>query len=122
MWLATKDGFFSIVKNTQSKKEKEAYFVRARKSQDLRNAFPKKIVYVSRQKDYAYRVLVSKTELKKLMNKTVNDLDYYNFKDTIKKIPNQRDKVPFYNEIWAVMNDYQSKFIKGLYNFLPIIR
>ncbi|WP_209332437.1 hypothetical protein [Lunatimonas salinarum] len=117
MWIATENGFYSIVKNNFSDEKENELIVRARKKEDLANVFDAARIETSTQKDYAYRVFASRKEVEALLVATIHNLDYGNFKDHIKSLPSQKDKVPFYSEIWSIMNEYQGQFIKGLYNF-----
>jgi len=117
MWIATETGFYSIVKNNLSDSTSNEFLVRARKKLDLKNIFDSDRIITSRNKDYAYRVFASKEEVKIILDNTVENLNYSNFKDHIKSLPDQKDKLSFYSEIWSTMNEYQGLFIKGLYNF-----
>lgn len=117
MWLATEKGFYSVVINTQSKNKESEILIRARKKSDLENLNTGRKVHISKKKDYAYRIFVSRQTFLRILLDLGSELQYSNFKDHIKGIPNQKDKVSFYSEIWLTMNEYQGKFIKGLYNF-----
>jgi hypothetical protein len=117
MWLATEKGFYSIVINHESKSEGSEIIIRARKKDDLENLNTGRKIHVNKNKDYAYRIFVSRHLLLKLLIQLGSELDYSNFKNHIKSIPSQKDKAESYGRIWSIMNDYQENFIKGLYNF-----
>jgi hypothetical protein len=113
MWIATEKGFFSIVEN----KETGRILVRARKKDDLKNLFPEKQIITNRKRDYAYRVTVKRIELCEKLFDLGSELNYSNFKAHIATLEDQKDKTEYYGRIWSIMNDYQSKFIRGLYNY-----
>lgn len=117
MWLATKFGFYSIVRDGID----GGFKVRSRCEIDLKNLcklsqFKDKKIHFDSKSDYRFRIFISSEELKILMNYFSSSLDYDNFKDKIKTVRNQRDKIPFYNKIWAVMYEYQHR-----YNFKILI-
>ena len=62
---------------------------------------------------YRFRIIVEKSELDILMIFLSNNIDYHNFKDKIKEIKDQEDKLTFYTRIWATMLEYQEK-INGI--------
>ena len=115
MWIATEKGFFSIVKDTVT----GSMLVRARKKRDLKQLFPGKKIITDRNKDYAYRVFATQDEVAEKLFDLGLEIEYHNFKSHIGETKNQKDKLPFYGQIWSIMNDYQSKFIKALYHFSP---
>ena len=114
MWLATKQGFYSIVKDNKS----SDYIVRARSRVDLQNL--KKLVesisdrgiITTRESDYMFRIFVNQQELFEITLSLSIEIDYHNFKDKVKDTPTQKDKVGYYSEIWGTMFDYQIKHNK----------
>jgi hypothetical protein len=112
MWLATKFGFFSIV---QIRENESKFMVRARAEQDLQNlkngisVFKNHDIKITKYNDYHFRLIVTSEELKLLMQFFACEIDYPNFKDKVKSTPGQKDKLPYYGEIWAAMYGYQSK-------------
>lgn len=112
MWLATKYGFYSIVK---SKEQENCYMVRARKAIDLKNLRLKKRIHKSNETDYMFRIFINTQELLNLMVKFGSNIDYSNFKDKIAKVKNQKEKVPFYARIWSIMYEFQFKDIDFTY-------
>lgn len=74
----------------------------------------RKVVY-SLKTDYAWRLFINETELSILMQFLVLNLDYSNFKDTVKHTKDQADKVPHYLDIWGTMFDYQVEDEKRQY-------
>lgn len=117
MWLATEKGFYSVVINNESKSEGSEIIIRARKKKDLENLNTGRKVKVSKKKDYAYRIFVSRETFIRVLLDLGVEFNYSNFKDHIKSIPDQKDKLSFYTQVWSIMNEYQSLFINGLYSF-----
>lgn len=101
MWMATKNGFFSIVKIKGSNR----YFIRARVKKDLLNCFPSDRIFKSDKTDYRFRVVVDKEELNNFVLSN-SEIEYTNFKDSLKGT-NQEDKLQPYYQIWWAMYDYQ---------------
>jgi hypothetical protein len=112
MWLATKHGFFSIF---QTREKHNLFMVRARAEKDLQNlknsvsVLKAHEIKVTKHNDYHFRLIVTGEELKLLMQFFASEIDYPNFKDKVKSIPGQKDKLPYYGEIWAAMYSYQSE-------------
>jgi hypothetical protein len=110
MWLATKYGFFSIV---QTRENKDLFMVRARAEKDLQNLknslsmLKEHEIKITKQADYHFRLLVNRKELSRLMQFFATEIDYPNFKDKVYTVANQKDKLPFYHEIWGIMYNYQ---------------
>jgi len=86
MWIATKNGFFSIVKIENENK----FFIRARCKKDLLNCFDEDRIFESINANYRYRVIVCKKDLHTfVLNQS--EIDYHNFKDSLYK-SGQQDK------------------------------
>lgn len=110
MWLFTKYGFFSVVKK-KFNKEDMPFQIRSRRRADLQNVvsrvnLPGPIIETS-DSDYPYRIVVDEADLGRLFSVLVQELDYSNFKDAIKGIDDQKDKLTAYHEVWRTMLDYQ---------------
>lgn len=116
MWLATKYGFFSVVRNIDFRdRERDgarAYIVRTRRKADLEgllqqvdgNAVDTGRITVTMEADYPARVFVSQQEWEGLMQLLADSIDYSNFKSKIAATPEQnKDKHAAYAEIWGVM-------------------
>jgi len=117
MWLATKYGFYSIVKSSVN----SDYVVRSRDINDLINLkkelkiFKNRKIHSSEETDYKYRIFVNFEEFNELMQLFTMNVDYSNFKDKIKVTPNQKDKLPFYSKVWRIMCDYQYRHYRKQY-------
>ena len=57
----------------------------------------------SPRRDYAWRTIVTKTQMKKAMDKLVDDIDYTNFKDSVK----DEELHDAYVGVWTEMYIYQ---------------
>ncbi len=103
MWIASKNGFVSIV---QHRDKPDQVLFRARVRKDLESLFPGEKIMVTPDADYGYRVYVSKQEAVEIITQQVMEIDYPNFKNAIAQNPEQRDKLSAYHDIWGVMWDY----------------
>lgn len=106
MWIASKNGFFSIV---QHRDDAEQVLVRARVKKDLAEIFPEDRIHHTPGGDYDWRVFGSKKEVSEILLQQMAELDYPNFKGKIAKTPSQEDKLQAYHQIWSVMHDYGLK-------------
>ncbi len=102
MWLATKHGFYSIVK-----KQSGQFHVRARVRRDLVN-----LVRLLEENfeilewpsaDYRYRILVDQRDLGAIMAALALSLDYPNFKSQIARTRDQQPKLAAFHEVWAIL-------------------
>jgi hypothetical protein len=99
MWIFTDKGFFSIVK------QKEAWHIRARRKQDLVNLGLEPVASYPGS-DYPWRSLVrDPNELRAIFERLADSIDYPNFKGRIGKVPDQRDRLEAYHEIWGLMQE-----------------
>lgn len=103
MWIASKNGFFSIVQNRDNHEE---VLVRSRVKKDLEEIFSENRIVHTPNGDYHWRVYATKKEIGELLLRQISELDYPNFKGAIAKTPNQADKLDAYHQIWSVMHDY----------------
>ncbi len=101
MWIFSQDGFYSIVQKG------EGFHVRARREQDLVNVgLTATMSYAG--SDYPWRaILPNRADLLKLMEKLGNSVDYPNFKAHVSSRVDQKDRVPAYHQIWAIMGKEQ---------------
>jgi len=118
MWLATKYGWFSIVKDPSvipSKLSPGLWMVRARVRKDIENVctllrlnFEDEIIQ-TQDSDYEFRILIDLVQLEELFQKFAFSIDYPNFKDMIDFTPDQKDKHAFYNRVWLLGMQYLSQ-------------
>lgn len=111
MWLFTKYGFYSIVKDSNN----AHYKCRARRKKDLVNLvsnfkyLKEYEIHCDKRADYHYRIFISQNHFSMLMLNFSNSIDYSNFKDNINGSADQVDKIDYYSEVWEMMYSYQSK-------------
>lgn len=103
MWLMTRLGFYSIV--TKSPGE---WQVRSRSMHDLQELLrlcPEigSPILDTPERDYPYRIVVTRPDLDIVMLALAETVTYPNFKDAVDRTPAQRHKP--YHEIWAIMRD-----------------
>lgn len=106
MWIASKHGFFSIVR------KEDVFHVRARGKGDLdnlRNAagLAEQVQESYPGSDYPWRLIVGSESLGKVFEALEATIDYGNFKGMIGATPDQRDKLDAYHRIWAEMDRWQ---------------
>lgn len=104
MWLFTNKGFFSVVQKNGDK----YLTVRSRVKQDLENflCFYLKKEYPIQETstDYQFRIRVPRSEFNFVMKAVVNEIDYDNFKDSVKRLQG-KDREEIYTEIWAILKE-----------------
>ena len=115
MWIASKYGYFSIVKKDGG------WHIRARKAADLEllkkavgGNFGKRVVHLTPDADYCSRIFVQddpsgKSQMDALFSTLESSIDYPNFKSEVAKISSQKGKLPYYGKVWGEMMDYQSQ-------------
>jgi hypothetical protein len=108
MWLATKYGFYSIVrKRKPSARRLAEYHVRARVRSDLENLLAasdlQREIFEWAATDYRFRFLASEEDIRLLMRCLAENLDYSNFKSQIARTPDQRAKLTAYHKVWEQM-------------------
>lgn len=114
MWFCFNNAFVSAVEHRDNP---NLLMVRARRSKDLENLFPGKEIIVGGSTDYNYRVIVSKDEFSKLVAERVNNINYDNFKNSVK----DEDLKILYHSFWylhyRMQDDLERKKGKSSYDF-----
>ena len=87
MWVFTNHGFYSIVKIIDTNPEK--FWIRSRRREHLNTFFSEERIIESYGSDYQYRVEISKDELSEIFSYLPQEIDYTNFKYSIKDKPLQ---------------------------------
>ena len=100
MWIQLNNAFLSIVEN---RKKNTELLVRARVKGDIERVFPEADVFEDNNADYKYRAFISKAEVAERMMLKVTEINYDNFKNSVKEI--ERKKV--YGNIWAELRKFQ---------------
>ena len=83
MWLFTNKGFISVVANRDNP-ETGDLLVRSRDRDHLEELFPDAEVFFKTPSDYKWRAWVSRKDFAALALKTIETLNYTNFKNSIK--------------------------------------
>ena len=102
MWTFLNDAYFSIVADRENS---NLLLVRSRFRGDIEKYFPKAKVIEMRDADYRFRTFVSRQELKKVLNKVVDDIDYDNFKNSVDETWRHNT----YLDVWSVMYSTQNR-------------
>ena len=102
MWLYAKHGFLSIILPRDTNKEGNL-LVRARISGDIEHYFPEAKVIKTPNGDYLYRALVPKHRVREVLGNTVENIDYTNFKASVK---DDRRHLT-YSDVWFEMQQLQ---------------
>lgn len=82
MWICFNDAFVSVVKDNERPGN---MLVRARAKAHLSKLFPRMKIKKSPNADYRWRVSVPAAQIAKLVAKRVTDIDYDNFKDSVRE-------------------------------------
>lgn len=110
MWLITPVGFFSVVRKPTDIKNK-TLTVRARVRSDLEAPKAQYLpelgsVQESKVNDYRYRAVAPQAAVARAMARLIEDLDYANFKDGVKKRQGA-DRAHLYHGVWDVLYGLQ---------------
>lgn len=83
MWFCFNDAFVSVV---QSTKDPDTLLVRARSYAHLKHIFgDTKWIHITPKNDYRYRVFCTKPEWAAIVNTRISDINYSNFKDSVRE-------------------------------------
>lgn len=93
MWICLPDGFFSIVNNSDNS---DQWMVRCRDLKQIKRYFPSKEIHEWENRDYQYRVILSKEEMVSWVTKQAENITYTNFKDAVR----DRRLNCFFEDIW----------------------
>jgi len=103
MWICFNDAFVSVVSDPIVPGQ---LMVRARRKNHLKRLLGKKAkVYESPKRDYRFRAYVTREDFAKLVADKVENIDYTNFKDSVKKKDPELEKL--YMKFWCEHLDYQ---------------
>ena len=100
MWICLNDAFISAV---ESDDDPSILKVRARKKEHLKQLFPERTIYTTKHTDYAHRVFVGRKAFTKMLAQRVAEIDYGNFKDSVK----DNDLHNLYADFWELHWKYQ---------------
>lgn len=112
MWLCTQQGFYSVVHKGSD------YHVRARRRRDLEN-LRELLISKGRSEpaaiqswptaDYRYRIIFPTSAINDVFDVLSENIDYSNFKGRIMSLPDQREKMEAYHELWHAGVEWQAK-------------
>lgn len=106
MWIFQNNSFLSIVAEFSNEPRKQPkrtgrLLVRSRIAGDIERAIPGAVVFEGVGSDYRYRSFVTTDQLKAAVSKSIDGIDYRNFKDSISKKDEKRHHA--YMSVWSVM-------------------
>ena len=102
MWIFLNNSFLSIV---QDKTKPGTLVVRARIKGDIERVFPGANVKHTPDADYGFRTLVAREALAKGLVQKIQEIDYPNFKDSVK----EGDRHDAYMSVWTAMRALQER-------------
>ena len=100
MWIQFNNAFLSIVENRDNKLE---LLVRARIKGDIEKIFPEADVFEDYSADYKYRAFISKTKVAARMMLKMTEINYENFKNSVKEITRKNA----YSNVWVELRKLQ---------------
>jgi hypothetical protein len=100
MWICFNNAFVSAV---EAYDDTDTLVVRARHKDHLPALFPDHSVEVHHDRDYRYRILVSKQEFAEMVQNNIMNINYNNFKDSVDD-DNLHD---LYADFWRLHYRYQ---------------
>lgn len=111
MWLFCEDGFYSIV---QDRRDPHVLIVRARDRRDLETLYRRARaaapasefgpIVETADTDYRYRFAAPRELVARLAMRTVERIDYPNFKDRIAAVQGS-ERASLYAQVWALVRD-----------------
>lgn len=110
MWLFTKYGFFSVVTSDRTSK---TFAVRARVRSDLEaliratglqshDTTGTPTILETPERDYSFRVLVTKREWEFIAHQLAESIDYPNFKGAIFRVQGAK-REGIYHKVWSLL-------------------
>lgn len=104
MWIFNLDGFFSVVEKPD---DNTMLQIRSRYRQDIlriANKFGAEVMETP-NRDYPYRIYVSKQQWVSYLRESAENIDYTNFKDaSLEKASIERQNK--YHSVWSIMAEY----------------
>lgn len=106
MWLATQQGFYSVIRGGE-----DSFHVRARVRRDLVNlcalADLDYEVLEWPDADYRYRMVITLEDLLEIMVRLATDVDYASFTNRIASSDSQCNKLGAYHKVWDTLSALQ---------------
>lgn len=105
MWVCLNNSFLSIVANRH---DPDLLLVRARIAGHIEAVFPGAKPYRKEGSDYEFRADILRTEVKAALARRVEDIDYDNFKGSVK----DDELHDAYMGFWSIMFKLQDKLLR----------
>lgn len=96
MWLSLSKGFLSVVTN---RNDHDQVLVRSRVKSHITNYFPDHEISEI-PGDYAYRIFITKEELKNFLIEYIDEMNYDNFKNSVPDDIEFSTLYDFYERTW----------------------
>lgn len=104
MWVFTNQSFLSVV---QHRNDSNTLLVRSRIAGDIERAIPTAEVFEGDCCDYRYRAFVPRAAFVEFLDRSVEEIDYVNFKDSVP----ERKRKAAYMRVWQVMADWFGAYV-----------
>lgn len=102
MWICLNNAFLSIVSKDCAADE---LLVRARRPNDITNAFPGATVTVKPHSDYQFRAVIKRAHVAETLASKAMEIQYDNFKDSVR----DDDLHDAYAKTWHIMARMQPR-------------
>ena len=117
MWIINTDGFYSVVAIDE---EPEQLLVRTRTKGDAKRfavrCAPRlgyePTIFKTPERDYAFRMVVPRAVVGRIMGEAIDQIDYDNFKDAVAKRRGW-DREAVYASVWTVLYNGLQRAIPG---------
>lgn len=110
MWLCFNNAFVSVVEMSN---DPSKLMVRARKREHLVNLFgPTAQIKTSYHTDYKYRVFVDRSDFAKFLSSKVMEINYSNFKDSVKDVELKSLYGDFWFQHWSMQQEKNEDIIE----------
>tara|TARA_R100001443_G_scaffold81895_2_gene88923 strand:+ start:28129 stop:28587 length:459 start_codon:yes stop_codon:yes gene_type:complete len=103
MWVFTNHGFYSIVRILDTNPEE--FWIRSRRKEHLTTYFSEERIIYTHATDYQYRVTINREELIDLFTHLPQEIDYTNFKDSIKDVELKDAAHYVWHDIFGVLDE-----------------
>lgn len=123
MWMFTRYGMYSVAcawKDGRKVPDSDVLMVRSRAQSHLENLadrFPVllngKPILEDAEADYRYRLIVPKETWVEMAEELTREIDYCNFKDSVRTFDGSSDYKRALLEVWSSMHELQEQQEKG---------
>ncbi|MAL11484.1 MAG: hypothetical protein CMF74_17705 [Maricaulis sp.] len=102
MWLFLSNGILSVVNHRDLE---DTVLVRARVREHISYYFGNEGIYVDRDADYPYRYNLQKEGFKEFLEEYVDEMEYDNFKNSVRSNDIKRTCMIVWNVIWDIFDE-----------------